>query len=192
MRRRCKKGDSAATVGGTPAACQRAFGVCKVRRIRQSLQTDLGRPVPCEQGAADCYPFGSSADPIFFRPGASNFGKYVPPRTQAMGTVAPPVLAKVNKMESEIDQKGNPKRAQSGEKCGRGGGGKSLGETGFEKVPVKFRLNRPLLSYLAPLGRFWVPFLTPLDFEGVPKSIVFENIEKNDKNEVQETGWKKT
>ena len=26
---------------------------------------NLGRPVPREQGAADCYPFGSSADPIF-------------------------------------------------------------------------------------------------------------------------------
>ena len=24
----------------------------------------LGRPVPCEQEAADCYPCGSSADPL--------------------------------------------------------------------------------------------------------------------------------
>ena len=41
--------------GGSPA-------VCKVRRIRQSPRMSLGRPVPCEQGAADRYPFGSSAD----------------------------------------------------------------------------------------------------------------------------------
>ena len=48
---------------------RRAFGVCQVKRIHQSLQPDLVRPVPCVQGAADCYPFGSSADPTFLNLG---------------------------------------------------------------------------------------------------------------------------
>ena len=26
---------------------------------------------------------------------------------------------------------------------------------------------------MAPLGRFWIPFWRPLDFKGVPKSIIF-------------------
>ena len=52
-------------VGVTPAACRRGFGDCKVRRIRQSARMSLGRPVPCEQVAADCYPLGSSAEPTF-------------------------------------------------------------------------------------------------------------------------------
>ena len=31
-----------------------------------------------------------------------------------------------------------------------------------------------LFDNLAPLGRFWVPFWRPLDFEGVSTSIIFE------------------
>ena len=41
------------------------------------VMQDLGRPVPCEQGAADCYPFGTSADPTFVRPGASDLCGFV-------------------------------------------------------------------------------------------------------------------
>ena len=40
---------------------------------------NLGRPVPCEQGAADCYPFGSSADPFFQDLGIRTY-KSVPKR----------------------------------------------------------------------------------------------------------------
>ena len=32
---------------------RRTFGVCNIGKNRQSLQKYLGRPVPCEQGAAD-------------------------------------------------------------------------------------------------------------------------------------------
>ena len=40
--------------------------------------------------------------------------------------------------------------------------------------------------------RFGVPFWRPLDLTGVPKSTIFGKIRKtNEKNEVQETGWKK-
>ena len=37
----------------------------KSSRFMQSLQIDLGRPVPCEQGAADLSVTASSADLIF-------------------------------------------------------------------------------------------------------------------------------
>ena len=55
----------------------------------------------------------------------------------------------------------------------QGGYPKSPGETGREKVPVKFRLLGPLLTNLATLGRFGVPFSRTLDFEGIPKLINF-------------------
>ena len=42
---------------------RRAFGVCKINKNSQSLQTRLGRPVPCEQGAADLKANVSAADP---------------------------------------------------------------------------------------------------------------------------------
>ena len=68
-------------VGSAEHLCsRRAFGVCKVKQIRQSLQTNLGRLVPCEQGAADmysCYPFGSSADPIKQKARASDLREFV-------------------------------------------------------------------------------------------------------------------
>ena len=36
-----------------------------------------------------------------------------------------------------------------------------------------------LFSNSSPLGQFWVPFWRPLDFKGVPKSIVFLENAKN-------------
>ena len=61
-RRRCEKRFWAARVGGTPEACRRAFGVCKVKQSHAEFAMSLGRPVPCEQGAADLWATASSAD----------------------------------------------------------------------------------------------------------------------------------
>ena len=53
---RYEQSDSAATVGGTPGACRRAFGVCKVKQSHAEFTMNPRRPVPCEQGAADIRP----------------------------------------------------------------------------------------------------------------------------------------
>ena len=75
--KKCEKRIGTGRFGGTPAACRRAFGVCKVKQSHAEFATSLGRPVPCEQGAADCYPFGSSADPIFWSLWASALRSFV-------------------------------------------------------------------------------------------------------------------
>ena len=62
MRRRCEKSDSAERVGGRGGVPEELLESAKSVRIRQSLQKHLGRPVPCEQGAADLWATASSAD----------------------------------------------------------------------------------------------------------------------------------
>ena len=52
---KCEKRISGTRVGGTPGVPEELLEFAK----------NLGRPVPCEQGAADYYPFGSSADRNF-------------------------------------------------------------------------------------------------------------------------------
>ncbi len=53
MRRMCENRISGARVGGRGGVPESFLESAISVRIRQSLQKHLGRPVPCEQGAAD-------------------------------------------------------------------------------------------------------------------------------------------
>ena len=50
----------------------KSFGSLQSQADSSEFVKNLGRPVPCEQGAADYYLFGSSADPLSKRPAASD------------------------------------------------------------------------------------------------------------------------
>ena len=50
------------TVGGRGALPEELLESVKSSRVMQSVQLDLGRPVPCEQGAADIWAIACSAD----------------------------------------------------------------------------------------------------------------------------------
>ena len=70
MRRRCEKSDSADRVGGR--AVEESVDRVPEELLQFANQKDssefamnLGRPVPCEQGAADLWATASSADPRF-------------------------------------------------------------------------------------------------------------------------------
>ena len=58
----CEKRFSAATVGGRGVLPEELLESAKSSRVMQSVQLDLGRPVPCEQGAADLWATSASAD----------------------------------------------------------------------------------------------------------------------------------
>ena len=62
MRRRCEKRISAGRVGGRPRVREELLEFVN-RKNSSKFAMSFKRPVPCEQGAADCYPLGSSADP---------------------------------------------------------------------------------------------------------------------------------
>ena len=47
----------------------KSFWSLQSQKDSSEFAVSLKRPVPCEQGAADCYTFESSADPIVSRPG---------------------------------------------------------------------------------------------------------------------------
>ena len=60
-----KKSICSGTVGGRGWLPEELLEAAKSSRVMQSLRLDLGRPVPCEQGAADLWVAASSADHIF-------------------------------------------------------------------------------------------------------------------------------
>ena len=62
-RRRCEKRISAQGSAEHPGS-PKSFWSLQSQADSSEFAMSLGRPVPCEQGAADCYPFGSSADPL--------------------------------------------------------------------------------------------------------------------------------
>ena len=55
MRRMCENRIPGARVGGRARVPEELLEFAKSVRNRQSLQKHLGRPIPCEQGAADIY-----------------------------------------------------------------------------------------------------------------------------------------
>ena len=58
-----------------------------------------------------------------------------------------------------------------------------LRKTGRQNKPRGQEKTKEVFDNLAPLGRFGVPFWRPLDFEGVPKSVVFvQDQHKSQKN----------
>ena len=60
-----------APVGSAEHLCSpKSFWSLQSQKNSSEFAKSLRRPVPCEQGAADSYPFGSSADPILSIPGA--------------------------------------------------------------------------------------------------------------------------
>ena len=46
-------------------------------------------------------------------------------------------------------------------------------------------------AFLAPLWRYWGVFWHPSDFEGIPKTTIFETILKQMRKEIQEAALKK-
>ena len=67
MKRGFRSGGSAAEAGSP-----KSIWSLQSDKNSSEFAMSLGHPVPCEQGAADRYPFGSSADPFFQKPGFSD------------------------------------------------------------------------------------------------------------------------